>query len=444
MPVADFLTPNVEAPEAQSQPAYLQRPSGLVLPQPDLPRMSEMALSSASGLILPPGRNYDSTQQPASTVAPTQPHEPSVTETASPKQSKGRARISAGDRRGLPGGPAQQPQGSPVVNPSGTAGWRGVNNVPPRAAPANTTLTMQQQQPARNQPRGSVNKPANDSMDAREGIRQAAALSQAAVHRQQSPSVAAATQSQARASPFQAADNPRSKSRQSQRAQSRTPHGGQSKARDFQTPTAPPPHPQATHDATTRQVAAGLTEMAGYNNYGRFPEAGAAADTSSNRIAYEPYAHQKSAADGSSYPSFDYSRNTASTMSMQGQSTTKMAPSYSNNAHSESWMSSQHRDHGQGSYGEDSNTSETPAAMQNFNLRTANQSSRSDLGSLNQRNQQPQGYNAYSSQPPAQQQQNQGQAASQPPGWYNFNGLPESSSSRYNWKMQDQSWSGMS
>lgn len=434
VPVADLLTPNAEPSNAQTQPTYFQQPQSLGLSQ-----MSGQALSSASGLVLPHGQQYDSTQNRQAPIIAAPQSDATVSHTASPKQSKRKAGASASkNRRSLPSGPAQQSQASPAVRPLGNAGWPSANNVQPPVAPSSTiSPTVQHRQ---QHSRGSNRGLRTDSPEVREGLRQAAA-----VQRQNSPSVAAATQPEARVSPFQLADNPRSKSRQSLRAQSRTPHA-QSNARTFQTPTAPPPHPQAGHDAATRQVAADLTDMATYDPYARHSDNGTTNDASNTRIGYEPYAQQKSAANASSFPSYDYSRNNATTMSMAGQTATTMAPvQYSNGTNADSWTGSQNRDaqenaHGGGAtyngpnYGPGSGNNENPAPLHSFNMRAANQSTRSDLGSLNQRNQQPQGYGTYPA-PPQQQ-------ANQQPGWYSLNGMQDNGS-RYNWKMQDSSWSGI-
>lgn len=182
-----------------------------------------------------------------------------------------------------------------------------------------------------------------------------------------------------------------------------------------------------------------MTEMAGYN-YGHLQGAGSSNDGSNNwNITYEPYSQQKGATNTSSYPSYDYSRNTTTAMSMPGQSSSTVAPSQL--AHAGSWMGSQNRDNRQGdnvafngssSMSPNANASaNNRASMRNFNMRTA-------PSTQNQRHQQQsQNYESYPSQA---QQQNQGQAANQQPGWYGINGMPDTNNNpRYDY----QSWTGM-
>ena len=474
-----MLTPSVEHAPRESvvpQPHYFQSASGLALPQPD-----------GSSSIRPQSLHADpyNAGVPPTTQTTEQHQVPAHTDTATSTQRKRATRGSAAaSRRSLPSGPPGTISPSMTsVNAQPVSDWSGVSNA---TIPATNTATVSPQLPqptvARQRTRQSNKRM---STDISYGMQQAAALSQAALYQQpqteshqlrdntqqtanapqttmqpqQSPTVAAAIQAAHRTSPFQLGELPRTRSRQSQRTQTRTPVANQSAARDYQ--ASPDLNRQANVNTsnTTQQTAAQTSGLTGYNDYGRYSSANTTSHQSTQQPTYDSYSQQRASSNTSSAarPAEKPSRNAAIARSMASQPPSTMATSYSSNTPTSSqWSGSQ--SHNTRSYSNNTssystNTSYTQAptssttstSHQNFNMRgsTAQQPARSDTSYSQQ--QQQQGYPAYSSQ--GTQQQNQ--STNQHNNWY-FNGssntsgfTPANQSSGYSWKMPDEGWSNV-
>ena len=223
---------------------------------------------------------------------------------------------------------------------------------------------------------------------------------------QQSPSMVAAMQAQARTSPFQAAGHQRTHSRQSQRAQSGMPkNADQSTTRGFHPPGQSRPVNQASND---------LVASSNYNNYGRYlgTNTAAAEEQQGNRIAYEPISQQQTTAPAaSSYPAHDYGRSSTSTNMAQS-----FNPSNSNNMTTASqWSGSQSRSsqsydkpsgYSTSSYAQPAPSSHSSASLHNFGMRASAQK-RPSSGAAAMSNKQPQ-------QPQQPQQQPQQQQSNYP------------------------------
>lgn len=395
MPVADMLTPSGgQLQQSGNDPDYFQSASGLVLPQP--PVAQQATTSHASGLVMPQPepQNMQESHMSASSSRGRIP---------SPVQRRS-SKATAAARRSLPTGlPATEANlkhpnlsiASPQLNGSSEA----VTNtpVPDENVAVSSGLA---QQAARNQQRSRQSNrrmPAdspqlNDNMAQPVGnvqqTRQKGSLAQ------QSPKMLAAMQAQARTSPLHSGHH-RADSRQSHRGQSRTPNAEQDSARGFQAPS------QSNN----------LTAASSNSNIGRYPSGRPSANDSNSRIAYEPYSWQQTTAPASSsYPAYDYNRNTATSVSLSNHAT--MAPSYSSSTSAAPQYSrtSQPQDGntGYGSTGSYPQNLTGASSLQNFDMRGTAQK-RVSSGSTNK-----QGYSQYGSQQSHEQQMGQ-------PGWNNFN-----------------------
>lgn len=488
MPVADMLTPSVEhAPRepVAAQPNYFQSASGLALPQVEMassiPQQDLHGVSYKTGA---PQTTQPFEQNPVQAQA--QPV------TASPVQKKRAARGSAAaSRRSLPSAPAHNDSPTmAVVNPTHTSGWSAANAAVPSTTAPTVSPQLSQSTTTRRGTRQSNNRMSTDSTF---GMQQAAALSQVALYQQpqtdtrqlrdnpqqatnvqqattqphRSPTVVAAVQAVHRTSPFQLGDLPRTKSRQSQRAQTRTPVANQSATQAYQPPAEVNRQPNPIGSSATRQAPSQTSNVSGYNDYGRYPSANTTTSHQpTQQPSYDSYSQQRtnSTAAPAAQPAQKPSRNAAIARSMASQPPSSVANSYpSNPSTSSQWSGSQ--SHNTRSYSNNtpsynahnantnvpytqppSTSTAATTSLQNFNMcsSASQQPARSDASF----DQQQQGYSAYSSQGTNQQNQ-QNQSTNQHPSWY-FNSssntssfTPANQSSGYSWKMPDEPWSNV-
>lgn len=488
MPVADMLTPSVEhAPRepVAAQTNYFQSASGLALPQVEM--ASSIPQQDLHGVSYKTGAPQTTQPFEQNQVQPQ-----AQTVTTSPVQKKRAAKGSAAaSRRSLPSAPAHNDSPTmAVVNPTHTSGWSAANAAIPSTTAPTVSPQLSQSTTTRRGTRQSNNRMSTDSTF---GMQQAAALSQAALYQQpqtdtrqlrdnpqqatnvqqattqphHSPTVAAAVQAVHRTSPFQLGDLPRTKSRQSQRAQTRTPVANQSATQPYQPPAEVNRQTNPTSSSATRQAPSQTSNVSGYNDYGRYPSANTTTShQSTQQPSYDSYSQQRtnSTAAPAAQPAQKPSRNAAIARSMASQPPSSVANSYpSNPSTSNQWSGSP--SHNTRSYSNNtpsynaynantnvpytqppSTSTAATTSLQNFNMRSSasQQPARSDASY----DQQQQGYSTYSSQGTNQQNQ-QNQSTNQHPSWY-FNSssntssfTPANQSSGYSWKMPDEPWSNV-
>lgn len=354
-----MLTPSAQhLHQVGNDSSYFGSGSGLDLPQPPA---AQQPAPHHSGLALPqPVQPPDITQEPPLVTSPRQ------------QRAKAKSAAAAAARRSLPTGAAESATNDANMNASAphpsSGSWAAVNTQQVNSNPAMTTGLAQQA--ARNQQRSrqsnngrkptdspqlndNIARPASNPQQPRQQVPKA----------QQSSSLLAAMQAQARTSPLQ--NGQRADSRQGQRNQSRTPNADQNTARGYQPP------PQSSND---------LAGSANHNNFGRYSGSNPPASDANSRAPYEPY--DFSNAGSNSYPAYDYNRSTTSTSRPQDRSSGySTASSYQQNPTS-------------------------TASLQNFDMRGSSQK-RVSTGSK-------QPYSQYGSQQSQDQQMGQ-------PGWNNFN-----------------------
>ncbi|KAI1774108.1 hypothetical protein F4818DRAFT_93299 [Hypoxylon cercidicola] len=247
-----------------------------------------------------PGLTYPSASHPSSQSAEVDfPQQASV-------MNQKRQSISASSRRSFPSGQDKQtPVPAPTV-PQNTSGWN-VSPTPGHATTTSPTLSKKQT-PKRSKARKSGTEPSQQAHvegQEQDGMKQAAALSQAAIQRQSQASRAVE-------SPYQ--NVARLKSRQGNRSQTSTPVA----------PTTRPP-PQAPQAASnTPYNTTSSASIPNYDPYARYDNstsgqyANTTSDQGSSRIAYEPGSYQPTtgatttSTSYSSAPAYDYSQSNRS------------------------------------------------------------------------------------------------------------------------------------
>lgn len=407
MPVSDMLTPN--APEARgSDPNYFQSAPGLILPQPPQPGLANVS----GGLAMPQGQDFANVTDPQLNPGP------DIPQTTSPKQSKSRPTGGSGaPRRSLPASArgSDMNRDDQSMNFTTSGSWAGTRN-PSSTTAQNPAAAGLAPQAARGQQRSrqSNGRVPTDPPQMRESTSQPASSKPAAVQQvppvQQSPTMAAAMQAQARTSPFQAAGHQRTHSRQSQRTQSDTPNADQSTmARGFHPPAQTQPVNQGNNND--------LVASSNYNNYGRYLGTNAAAeDQQGNRIAYEPISQQQTTAPAaSSYPAYEYGRGNTSSTTMAAQSfnpsNSNMTNSQWSGSQTQSTRSSYDKSSGYntaGPYTQAPASGHSSASLHNFDMRASAQK-RSSAGAATamnkQQQQQQSNYPPYPSQSQSHDQQ---------------------------------------
>ena len=223
----------------------------------------------------------------------------------------------------------------------------------------------------------------------------------------------------------------------------RSPHGGVGAQDD----------PSANARAKSRQGQRAQTRTPGVD---KAASSGYQAPKPAGQFGYEAGSQQQSGASTSSYAAYDSSHRAASGMSMPEQSTGSMAAGSSEYPASmaNQWMGSQSRDatshSGTSNYPSldtfnHSGSQDQPhTSVQNFNVRQSMPSSRTGDSSLDHQNQQARHptYSPYASQGQGQQSAQSAQPSSQQSNWYGFGDSSGTSDQRYNYRMQNQGWSG--
>lgn len=476
MPVSNMLTSSVEQTTQPSHPPqtdYFQSGAGLALPQSQISSsIANHHLGIDPGLALPSGQSYGLGFQEHSQPVDHQ-QGPAQAETVSPAQRKRKpAKSGIEARRSLPSGSARtDTTAAPPATSHSASDWTAISNV---SMPSTNTTTAppaaSQSKTTRHKTRQASNSLSTDSAQTRYGMQQAAALSQAALYQpphqinpnplaestrasnlshtavqqpHRSPTVVAAAQATHRTSPFQSGETPRTRPRQGQRTQTRTPVTDQSVTKGYR----PPPDlgQQSSSTRTSHQPASG--DVPNYSDYGR----DSSTTTTSSRKAYDSHSQQQaSSTTASSRPSESSGRNAAIAMSMSSQAPSTTAPAYpSNTSTSNQWSNSQSRNSSsytnnnssyntQGPYSQAPSSSTTSTSLPTFNMRgstTQQQPSRPEA-SFNQQS----SYSAYSSQ----NTQQPNQAGNQQSNWHFNNSTsnsftPVNQSSGYNY----ESWSGV-
>lgn len=302
VPVADMLTPNVDVQQPSysqvmrnPRPPYFQSASGLVLPQPEEPPVSQQMHTASSGLVLPQGTVHfpPLAAQTADALLPRlDPNGnggDAVQQLASPKQGAQRAK----GARPTGSSRTRSHEDAPA-SPRAVFAWPGgVNPGGQTAAAAPTSPPVHQRAVgghgawASNQRRPAGSPQLHDAV----------ALSQAALEHQRQAQVSAAMQASSGPPPSShPPDGPRAASRQGQRA-----------------PT-PAPEPAAVADAGSgaRAAAPDPDDTPVYNGYGRYPDG--LPSEQANRIGYDPYSYRREP-----YPAYDYGRGSATIDPLESQ-----------------------------------------------------------------------------------------------------------------------------
>ena len=374
MPVANMLTPAVDSsshhdyftntgfPSAsmQTEEVHGVAPSSLNYPEPPA------AIAAASYPDQQSGVTYNQTKAQAE----------------SPRARHKKSRSTG--RHALPGDAPAGFQTGPVTEttPSFTTGWQ--------AASAQDTR-RNARSPAASQPTtGRQQAAVSEAQATYSALNSMQTLTNAALQQQSvSPTVQPAqTVTPSQQSPFQAsAQVARSKSRASQRAQTRTPLGDKRTStpshRTVQqnVPAAAPP----AGDAPTYGSAANIADSSNYNAYG-LRYSGASAGQESNRLSYEPYVAQNAATSHSSYqPQSSYSNRSSTTSASRDPQ-----PTQQQTATGSSYSSATTGSHGRKTPAHSTSMSTAPtssyadpkaisnrqtASLQSFNMRSASSSS---------------------------------------------------------------------
>jgi ATP-dependent DNA helicase 2 subunit 1 len=420
---------------------YHQPDSGLVLHQPDPYSTSPQPLATA----VSQRDNYSHTLPEAQPMHHPPPPIPAPAGTIAPSETRrwtafGNGGASATGsssktRRSLPSEPPHTSGQSVSTTNSQPSDWaQSVNTTMPATTVASVSPQMsydtrsgqRSSQRSRQKNQSLTNDTAQQASAVANSVMQQA-QAQAQAHARQSPVAAAAIMAQARKSPYQQVEVPRTTSRKSQRNQSRTPVADQT--RGYQPPPPDLSQQQSTRPSAhydTSQVASG----SGYSNsHGRY---------SGNNAATN---HQ---------PAMSAASATPTTMSTSYQSTSSTANQWSGSS------SRNDRSYGSNSsyqtpniYAQVASSKPASTSDQNFNMRNNTQHhTRGSSGSYNQQPQQ--NFSSYSGsshqnqqgQTPSQQQQQAQQQ--QQPGWYFQNSHNPSlhqgaQSSGYNY----EPWSGV-
>lgn len=357
-------------------------------------------------------------------------------------------------RRNLPSEPVRSvPQDVPPATNQPSSDWNtSANNGGPATTMASVsphmihpTMHQRHQPETRHQPPDSAPGP-----DGLQGMEQSMSWAQAAIQYQhQPPTSSAATMTQGRVSPFQAAEPPRAKSKQGRRAQSRTSVGDQTAAGSYQSPYTRT-QTRANNSGNHSSDRGGIPK---HNDYGRSGATNTAASKSSQKSGYEPYT-QSQAASNLSRIADSPSRVAKIAMSMSSQASSTMAPSYQTSSSNQRSGSQRTNDpphsststyQNQNTYSQPSGTKSDSTSRQSYNTRGSSQATRSENNSFSH---QQQSYSQYSgsTQPQQHQSQTSNQSNSHHQSWYAYNNPGTSSftsanqSSGYSWKAPDESW----
>ncbi|KAF7546578.1 hypothetical protein G7Z17_g8327 [Cylindrodendrum hubeiense] len=399
MPVSNTLTSAVGAlvhgPLA-THANYFNSSSGSALSQDEAPSIAHGNVNAADEYTY----NTTMTDQTRRIENQTVPYE---TNTDSPTHSKWGVSDSASrSRRNIPSEPARTgAQDAPSTTNQSLSDWNtGANN-------GRLTAEMAS---------GSPHMAHPGTMDQR---------AQPADHqRHQPPTTSAAMLAQARVSPFQAANAPRAKSRQGQRAQSRTSVGDQTVTRGYQPPADRNQRTRADNGYHTPDHMGG-TKHSDWGRSGTTTNS-MANHQSSQKSDHGPYPQPPGASSLSQIADAS-SRIAKIAISMSSQAPSTMATSYQTSSSSQ-WSGSPNKNErshnststyqSQNTYSQPSSSRSGSASRQNYNTQGSTQPTRSEDNSFSH---QQQSYSQYP--PPTQHQESQtnNQANIQQQGWYGFN-----------------------
>ncbi|KAG8167914.1 hypothetical protein KVR01_003603 [Diaporthe batatas] len=460
MPHQTDTTTFAEAAHDVAQDLYQPAPGGLSYPQgmgipEDMPNTDYFQSRAATNGITypqPPHQASDVAYADSGASAPQhQPQDPDPVPLQSdqiPSQPDRQTLSRNGTRRSLPSGSGQHLAVYPnPTDPAPAASWQSTNT------PSNTVqaysespATSQSAPTSQYRNKQSVAQTTYDTI-AQDTLQAATTLTQAALQKRPHASPTARTTSPF-ANPTQVAQVARTKSRQSQRAQSRQT------ASSFQQSAAPQPSPVAAASSLYNPPPTTTSEsVPGYDQYSRYGNTPTQANTTSSRIAYEPYSQQagssSSATSYSGYGTYDSRSKAPSTTPLSNPVSQSATLSHGKAAapSSKNWAGGNGRQ--SNSYSSNRSPVSAPAynvpvspnqqqstTMQSFNARPQSTASAQSRASGNtpasypqqSRQQRPQqsqhAYNSYSSQPhPATNQQQQ-------QDWYGF-GSTDNATSNY-------------
>lgn len=364
----------------------------------------QKSLAMPSGLTLSQvGQSYSSTAAPEAEME--EQTTISQPEAVSPRQKRRAPKGSAsGTRHGLPSGSSRNE--TQVRNSSGNPPPTSTySSAPGTTVPPATMLT----------------------------VSPAMAHSTSAAHHQPSrqtnqysprATAAAAIQADAIQSSRQPMHTPRTRSRQSQKSQTRAPVVDQSV-----TNTGYHPLPELEHQTGNQQMSGHAGSVANYSNYSRY-------NNDSTSVTPQPAMNTRPSGS-------DNNRNAAIAMSISSQAPLTMPTSYPsstqwsssggqgrNNALSYSDHQPTHSNQTPYSQPPPSAPTQVSASLQDFNMRGAAPSNRSTTTSSAQQ----------------RQQQQSGHTSNHQNSWYNFHSsnnasfTPGSSSAGYSWKVMEDSW----
>ncbi|RDA95249.1 hypothetical protein CP533_1883 [Ophiocordyceps camponoti-saundersi (nom. inval.)] len=312
VPVSDMLAPSVDVTHHETQlpaPApYFRSASGLALPQPEQPALSQqLHAANEHEMMMPQGTEVHYQSQMATADVPSssqQNAEHPIDLLTSPQQR------SKGPRHSLPTGPPlREPDEAPPA-PTAVAGWSGV---------ANSSLNVTAGSPAMRRSEVDVSGSRGTPQ-----MQDVMAISQAALeHHRQAHSTPTAIQPSHRSTLSHSANDSRMKSRLGQRP---SVDGFQSLSLSN------------SNNNNARYRSSGLpsSNAPAFNAYSNYSEEMANNNNqSADRIGYEPYSYQRSSQSTSSYPAYDYSRSqpsssttTATTATTATAATSVTTPTY--------------------------------------------------------------------------------------------------------------------
>jgi hypothetical protein len=314
----DSMAHQAETPSAVFNQSHgMYHSSGLSFPQATATSVSGYVQPSMTSTAVNASMEYTSnsvSEAPETSMhsfnyplPPTSTEQPNVAVESSQRGSSGGQASTS--RRSLPTGQSSRASGASDANMGAHNNWQTM-----AATPTQATRTSPRQSRA--------NKPAPVSQ-AYDDVRQ-----------QQASSWATAAQSvpqtpqPARNSPSQTVAQPaRAKSRQGNRGQSHTPVNNMSTARQAQ--------PQSIADNTGYASAAATQQPSStqsYSHYNQYQSGNTQADSSSDRLAYQPYSnHTPAQTQSTSYSSFD-SYNTRLPSATSSSGTQNVASSYPSNS----------------------------------------------------------------------------------------------------------------
>ncbi|KAK4236974.1 hypothetical protein C8A03DRAFT_45098 [Achaetomium macrosporum] len=457
MPGSELVSHQMEQPSAgftQTDSIY-EHSSGLSFPQvstatstePPQPSMPPATMESIS-------MDYMSNSISETPEAPLQNFtypQPSAThqdgsgygEQTTPVVEQDQSRSSAGQastaRRGLPTGQPSHGSGTSSGSTNTQSSWQAMSGAPSKAESA-----------AGSSPRQSRAKRPAPVSQAYDNLQQRQAASWANANQSVSQTAQPAQESPRQA----AAQVARAKSRQSNRAQSHTPVNSMSTARQAQ-----PQGGQSVVDSSGYSSSAATQQPGssqGYNNFGQYQSGNTQAESSSDRITYQPYSNNQTSAQPNAYSSFDSygtplpnaaSSNTSTSASQNVASSYPSNSALTSNAsqwgaststsqarNARAYNATQSASSGNTSYNRSSNTPQSQS-LHGFNVRPQQSTQARSSSSLygqqaqqpQQQRQQQQSYSGYLNNV-TQQQHGNGNHQS----WYGFPVGATNASSGYN------------